>query len=145
MFCYPFGKLCQIVSTPKTTKASSEQNFERCGSSAMQKKQPHAQHHLRLSSKENDILNPAIPFSWTAALPDPIKWGKEVKILTKNHNTKSLLRIRCIKAEQTVSSLGWHKYGRLQNLSLFLEISDSWASVLCARPHGHGVARLVED
>lgn len=47
------------------------------------KNQPPAQHHLRLSSKENDILNPAIPPSWTAALPDLIKWGKEIRFLQK--------------------------------------------------------------
>lgn len=71
--------------------------------------------------------------------------GQRDKILTKSHNTKSLLRIWCIKAEQSVSSPGWHKYERLQNTSLILEIIDSWASVLCARPYGHAVARSVED
>lgn len=33
----PLGNSCQIFSTPKTTKASTEPNFERHGNSAMQK------------------------------------------------------------------------------------------------------------
>lgn len=57
----------------------------------MQKNQPHAQYHLRLSSKENDILNPAIPPSWTAALPDPTKWGKEVRFLQQTTILKVFL------------------------------------------------------
>lgn len=30
-------------------------------------------------------------------------------------------------------------------MSLILEINDSWASVLCARPYGHAVARSVQE